>query len=598
MMMRYRLTATTKRSSRLQRQRHASVMSILLLLLVVVLCYRWCATPSSRVVTACPYLQQQQPQPQQQQLLQQLRRELQDNNEVLVLLDARFDSSRGGFAYSDNTFGGDNGAYARGTWERGDSDEGGFLQVRLGSRDDRDIANGGMSGGWEREFVVENGGGPVTVQLTVQLELAGSYESDEFAQALCRIDGGLVGGGALLELTGNDDDSDVQISGFETITVNLGAMDEGSHTIAVGGFNNKKTSASEEAFVRFARVTVTQEVVVVPENNDEDDEDVTTEREEDEDNDGAAPPPLDRAAIEQALSDARRDLRNLLNADLIAKIVRLSFHDCLGGMCDGCVNTQIASNRGLDGPIAVLQPVVDEYADVLTRGDVWVLAALVALEASQSERSFEMQWVGRPDCGGDAPNRGPDHRDASFSSHFATAELLDFMAEQFGFGARDTVAIMGAHSLGRAVSENSGFDGRAGWDADLDRLSNDYYGILLDRNNGIISPEFRQELQDNRSNPTFPDQFLWRFGELQLFMLNADLALAVDLGDFVDPDDGLVTCTLSGSSDSGRDVCPAASTLDIALEYASSNRLWINDFHSAFLKMTSVGCNNNVCIEL
>jgi len=301
-------------------------------------------------------------------------------------------------------------------------------------------------------------------------------------------------------------------------------------------------------------------------------------------------------AIATALSNARRDIRNIIDrdGDLIAKFVRLSFHDCLGGMCDGCVNTRDTSNRGLDLPIFMLEPVVQDYIDVLTRGDIWVLAAMVAIEEAQSDQSFDMEWVGRPSCD-DAPNRGPDH--ASFSSHFATRELLDFMADQFDFTARDTVAIMGAHSLGRAVSENSGFDGRAGWDADLRGLDNGYYDILLTQN-GSIRTEFRQSLQDNRNNPTFPDQFLWNFGETDLFMLNADLALVVNLEDFIDPDDGFVTCALSEGSISDRDICPAASTVDIALEFASSNSLWINDFHTAFLKMTSVGCNNAVCIKV
>jgi len=156
--------------------------------------------------------------------------------------------------------------------------------------------------------------------------------------------------------------------------------------------------------------------------------------------------------VDEAIADARSDIRQLLDGNLMAKIVRLIFHDCIGGMCDGCVFTENSSNFGLDLPIAVLQDVADDYADFLTRGDVWVLAAMVALEEAQpsnsGRQSFDMQWVGRPDCGAEG-NRGPDHE--MFSSHFTTSELLDFMSDQFGFSARDTVAIMGSHSLGRGT---------------------------------------------------------------------------------------------------------------------------------------------------
>jgi len=128
-------------------------------------------------------------------------------------------------------------------------------------------------------------------------------------------------------------------------------------------------------------------------------------------------------------------------------------------------------------------------------------------------------------------------------------------------------------------------------------LTNDYYTVLLGNGNGIDISDFRQELQDSSE---FGIQFLWRPRPLTLFMLNADMALTVDLEGFVDPDDGFVTCVLSDDgNDDDRDVCPpATSTLEIALEYADDGDLWISDFHDAFMKMTSVGCDNDNCIEL
>ena len=302
--------------------------------------------------------------------------------------------------------------------------------------------------------------------------------------------------------------------------------------------------------------------------------------------------PLSQQEIEQALSDCRDDIEAILTVDLIAKFVRLSFHDCVGGICDGCVDTSNPANFGLDVPIDALAPIAEKYAGILTRGDVWMWAAMVAIEVSQSTPivPFNMMWVGRPECDGPA-NRGPDR--TLPSSHFFTQQLLDFFNAEFGFTDRDTVAIIGAHTLGRALPQNSGYNGQAGWVGARDTFNNGFYRALLDSNG--IDDIFRLEEQDNSARPEFPNQFLWRRGtRSSRFMLNVDMALAVDFEGSIDPVSGDVSCNLSGSSN----VCKDASTVDIALEYAASNSAWVNDFHTAFMKMTSVGCDLGLCFEL
>jgi hypothetical protein len=50
------------------------------------------------------------------------------------------------------------------------------------------------------------------------------------------------------------------------------------------------------------------------------------------------------------------------------------------------------------------------------------------------------------------------------SNDLTTHQLLDFMNEHFGFNADETVAILGAHTIdGRALPQNSGFQGQNGW---------------------------------------------------------------------------------------------------------------------------------------
>jgi len=72
------------------------------------------------------------------------------------------------------------------------------------------------------------------------------------------------------------------------------------------------------------------------------------------------------------------------------------------------------------------------------------------------------------------------------------------------------------------------------------------------------------------------------------------MALVTDLEGFLDPTSGEVSCRVAGIDN----LCPDSSTLDIAIEYAESNVAWLNDFHDAFVKMTSHGCDDTKCIEL
>jgi hypothetical protein len=136
---------------------------------------------------------------------------------------------------------------------------------------------------------------------------------------------------------------------------------------------------------------------------------------------------------------------------------------------------------------------------------------------------------------------------------------------------------------GRAVVQDSGFDGGTGWVPDRLRLDNEFYRVLLSPNGDMATAIFILELQVS-------NQFLWRRDQTgQHFMLDVDMALAVNFNGFLDRTTGRVTCNLSDDN-AVQPICPASSTLSIAVEYADNNRLWVNDFHDAFLKMTNTGC--------
>ena len=55
-------------------------------------------------------------------------------------------------------------------------------------------------------------------------------------------------------------------------------------------------------------------------------------------------------------------------------------------------------------------------------------------------------------------------------------DLMEYFATNFGFDANETVAVMGAHTLGRAKTENSGFNGP--WVKGEERIfDNNYYKV-------------------------------------------------------------------------------------------------------------------------
>jgi hypothetical protein len=148
------------------------------------------------------------------------------------------------------------------------------------------------------------------------------------------------------------------------------------------------------------------------------------------------------AAIRQATSMIETIFTNAeaTGVNMRAKCVRLSFHDCVGGICDGCVDLTNIANRGLDIPIDALAPVVQTVQRFLTVGDVWALCGLVACRNQDGTNvGFPMNFVGRPHFGN--PKGGPNR--VLPSPHFTTSQVIDFFATNFNFSPKEAVAILG-----------------------------------------------------------------------------------------------------------------------------------------------------------
>lgn len=134
---------------------------------------------------------------------------------------------------------------------------------------------------------------------------------------------------------------------------------------------------------------------------------------------------------------------------LRAQYLRMIFHDCVGGVCDGCINAENPDNGGLGLAMNSLRDIATKYEpDGLSRADIWVLASYMGVELSMPSDgdSIEMPFrhYGRVDCT-DRPDRGPDP--PLCSPNLGTDGVLEYFAKEFNMDARETACIMGAHTM-------------------------------------------------------------------------------------------------------------------------------------------------------
>ena len=274
--------------------------------------------------------------------------------------------------------------------------------------------------------------------------------------------------------------------------------------------------------------------------------------------------------------------------DRFAHCVRIAFHDCVGG-CDGCINR---ANPGNAGPMLETLDAMDEIYEEkvekkMSRADFYILTAVTALEESLKFNNANLTenfikpvkfkfLYGRCDC------KTSPHTEAVRrfpSGHFGTEQLLSFFRKEFNFNERESVAIMGAHTLGGASgSKGSGFKGFWKENAVASaRLNNRFYSIL-------VNTSLHWENTDVSSQTGFDEErWQWEAGATQEgvpapFMLNADVSLIRNIQPGTD---GKSSCQFHS--------CPWSPTARYVKKYARNGNKWIRDFVKAWNKMVRKG---------
>ena len=204
-----------------------------------------------------------------------------------------------------------------------------------------------------------------------------------------------------------------------------------------------------------------------------------------------------------------------------------------------------------------MSDIQDDFADTfdtynalgMSRADFWALASIVAVELGAKKGKTNLPELvfraGRIDC-----NESPDD-----SQEFEYPEgnmdhdtMFAYFESHFGYNANQTVALMGAHSLGVLKRGNSGYAGTF-TTGNVKRLNNQYYSDMFENSDWTESSVTTKRVT----------KWQWDSASDVGTRLHTDFECLYKIT--VDSDSGAPTCTL--------DQCGHSDTYDLSALYAT-----------------------------
>lgn len=177
---------------------------------------------------------------------------------AVSILNNNFNSGTESYNYADDIFQGTNEpAYADGSRITNDGATGnGALEVVLGGVDSSNVND--MSGAWQNTFNLAQDTSNITLTFSYRALNSGgnAFDNGEDLQLYADIDGTLYGTNGNNFFLEEQDPAGNYDSNWNTLTLDIGNLGAGNHTLSLGGYLTRKTVNTEEIEIRFDDVTM------------------------------------------------------------------------------------------------------------------------------------------------------------------------------------------------------------------------------------------------------------------------------------------------------------------------------------------------------
>jgi hypothetical protein len=255
--------------------------------------------------------------------------------------------------------------------------------------------------------------------------------------------------------------------------------------------------------------------------------------------------------------------------------------------CHGVVDETDPANSGItENELTIIRDLYDaEFAPFMSKADYWAAAGNFALIKGAVNANLDLE----------APS--PPLDITFFHGRLDDATLLDrtksiphphmpdglnqlttFFVDSFGMDQGEAVAIMGAHTLGRARADVSGFRGK--WVRNENALDNAYFRDMINRG----------WTQVRVDGGVCPDTGCWQWvrsdvGGNGVMMMNADMTMAEQVQA---DEEGKSQCVTTGACADDPTGRPLVET------FANDNDAWLRTFSTAWNKMVTRQGGGNV----